>query len=54
MSGNGKWNYVTSIERRGIKKGSAEIVSLQLQRRFGALNEATQARVSALAVEQVR
>ena len=49
-----KREYVTSIERRGIKKGIAEIVSLQLQRRFGALNEAAQALVSALAVEQVR
>ena len=49
-----KREYVTSIERRGIKKGIAEIVSLQLQRRFGALNEAAQAIVSALAVEQVR
>ena len=49
-----KREYVTSIERRGIKKGRAEIVSLQLQRRFGALNEVTQVRFSALAVEQVR
>jgi len=49
-----KREYVASIERRGIKKGSAEILSLQSRRRFGALNAAAQALVSALAAEQVR
>lgn len=50
--------YVTSIERRGIKKGlqagGAEIVSLLLRPRFGELDEATQARVSALPAEMLR
>jgi hypothetical protein len=36
--------YVTSIERRGIKKGSAEIVSILLFWRFGELDEDMQAR----------
>ena len=57
-----KMEYVTSIERRGIKKGrqqglqegSAEIVLLQLHRRFGALDEASHAHISALPVEQLQ
>jgi hypothetical protein len=53
-----KMEYVTSIERRGIKKGihmgNAEIVLLQLQRRFGALDEASQAHINALPVEQLK
>ncbi len=51
-----KMQYVTSIERRGIAKGlqqgSARITLLQLQHRFGPLEEATQAQIRALSVEQ--
>ncbi len=53
-----KMEYVTSIERRGIKKGrqegSVEIVLLQLQQRFGELDEASQAHINALPVEQLK
>lgn len=45
--------YVTSIERRGIKKGSAEIVLRLLQRRFGPLDAAAQTHIHALPVEQI-
>ncbi|MGH9751700.1 MAG: DUF4351 domain-containing protein [Blastocatellia bacterium] len=48
-----KMEYVTSTERRGIKKGSAKIVLLQLHQRFGVLDEAMQARISALPMEQL-
>jgi len=53
-----KMEYVTSTERRGIKKGrqegSAEIVLLQLRQRFGALDEASQAHINALPVERLK
>lgn len=45
--------YVTLIERRGVKKDSAKIVSLILHRRFGGLGEAMQAHIGALPVEQL-
>ncbi len=48
-----KMEYVTSTERRGIKKGSASIVVRQLQRRFGALDEVMQAHVRALPLEHL-
>ena len=48
--------YVTSIERRGIAKGlqqgSTRITLQLLQHRFGPLDEATQAHIRALSVEQ--
>ncbi len=52
-----KMEYVTSIERRGIKKGrqegSAGFALRVLHRRFGALDEATQAHIRALSLEQL-
>ena len=57
--------YVTSTERRGIKigreqgrqeglkTGIASVALRQLQRRIGALDEATQARVTALPLAQL-
>jgi hypothetical protein len=52
-----KMEYVTSTERRGIKKGrqegSAGILLRQLQRRFGPLDEATEAHIRALSLEQL-
>jgi uncharacterized protein DUF4351 len=48
-----KMEYVTSTERRGIRKGSANIVLIQLQRRFGALDETMQSRIDALLTKQL-
>jgi hypothetical protein len=60
-----KMKYVTSIERRGIqkgieqgiqiglKKGTSEIILRQLQQRFGALDEAVQAHLRALPLEEI-
>ncbi len=56
-----KVKYVTSIERLGIKQGveigqqlgSAAIVLRQLQGRFGALDETTQAHVRALPLAEI-
>jgi hypothetical protein len=48
-----KMEYVTSVERRGIRKGSARIILLLLHRRFGALDEAMQANIGALPMEQL-
>jgi len=49
--------YVTSIERRGIRKGQqqggAGILLRLLQSRFGALDEATEAHIRALSLEQL-
>jgi hypothetical protein len=51
-----KMPYVTTIERRGIEKGlqlgGARILLAMLQSRFGPLDEALQARIRALPVEQ--
>ena len=51
-----KMQYVTSIERHGIAKGlqqgSARIALKLYQHRFGAPDEATQAQIRALSVEQ--
>jgi hypothetical protein len=48
-----KMKYVTSIERLGIKKGYAEIILRQLQRRFGPLDAAAQTHIHALPSEQI-
>ncbi len=56
-----KMPYVTSIERAGIEKGkllgrqegTIGVVLRQLQRRFGALDEATQTQIRALAWERL-
>jgi len=52
-----KMQYVTSIERRGIAKGlqmgAAEITLRLLQRRFGPIDEAMQAHIRALPLEQL-
>lgn len=60
-----KMRYVTSIERRGIEKGRQEglqkglkagvigVILRLLQRRFGPLDEATQAHIRALPLEQL-
>ena len=52
-----KMQYVTNIERRGIAKGlqqgSAAIILRQLQGRFGALDETTQAHVRALPLADI-
>ena len=53
--------YVTSIERHGIEKGIQQGLKLgvvgmalrQLQRRLGLLDDATQAHIRALPLEQV-
>ncbi len=51
-----KMQYVTSIERigiaKGLQQGIARTTLFQLQRRFGPLDEATQAQIRALSVEQ--
>lgn len=56
-----KMKYVTSIERRGIEKGRQEglktgvagVALRQLQRRLGPLDEASQAHIRALPLEQL-
>jgi hypothetical protein len=48
-----KMEYVTPFERHGIRKGSANIVLIQLQRRFGALDETMQSRIGALLTRQL-
>ncbi len=49
--------YVTSIERigmqKGMQRGSAALILRQLQRRIGLLDEATQAHIRALPLEQI-
>jgi uncharacterized protein DUF4351 len=52
-AGGTKMEYVTSFERHGIRKGSAKIVLLLLQRRFGALNETMQSRIGALLTKRL-
>ncbi|NOT61726.1 MAG: DUF4351 domain-containing protein [Acidobacteria bacterium] len=57
-----KMKYVTSIERHGIEKGIQRGLKMgvvdtalrQLQRRFGALDEATQSQINALPLEQAQ
>ncbi len=44
--------YITSTERRGMKKEAISIAVRLLQRRFGLLDEATQSHIRALRLEQ--
>ena len=45
--------YVTPFEHVESGKGSANIVLIQLQRRFGALDETMQARIGSLLTKQL-
>ncbi|NOT59965.1 MAG: DUF4351 domain-containing protein [Acidobacteria bacterium] len=47
-----KMEYITSTERRGMKKEAVNIAFRLLQQRFGALDEATQSHIRALPLTQ--
>ena len=45
--------YITSTERRGMKKGAISIAFRLLQRRVGTLDETLQTHIRALPLEQI-